>query len=58
MYPSVYCVEGISVRKKIYIMNMNNELHIPTTVLSKILDRFITTMQIKHCNKSSRITPM
>jgi hypothetical protein len=38
-------------------MNMTNELHIRIIVLSQVVDRSIITMQIKHCNRSSRITP-
>jgi hypothetical protein len=37
---------------------MNNELQIETTVLSKVLDRFMITMNMKHCNRlSSKIMP-
>jgi hypothetical protein len=37
---------------------MNNNLHIKTAVLLKVLNGFITTMIRKHCNKlSSKIMP-
>jgi hypothetical protein len=39
-------------------MNMNSELQIETIVLSKVLDRSITMMHIKHYNRCSRIIPM
>jgi hypothetical protein len=40
-------------------MNMTNELQIQTTIQSHVLDRFIITMEIKHCNiLSSRIMTM
>jgi hypothetical protein len=38
---------------------MNNELQIKTAVLVKVLDKSITTMNIKQCNRvSSRIMPI
>jgi hypothetical protein len=40
-------------------MNMNNELQIKTAVLVKVLDKSITTMNIKQCNRvSGRIMPI
>jgi hypothetical protein len=39
-------------------MNMINALQIKIVVLSQILDRFITTMNNKYCNRlSSKIMP-
>jgi hypothetical protein len=34
-------------------MNMTNELKIKIIVISQVLNRPITTMNIKHCNKLS-----
>jgi hypothetical protein len=39
-------------------MNMTNALQIKVVILSQVLDRSITTMNNKYCNKlSSKITP-
>jgi hypothetical protein len=39
-------------------MNMSNALQIKLAVLSQVLDRYITVMNSKHCNKLfSKIMP-